>query len=173
MNKLDQLRDMTDVVADTGDISAIETYRPRDATTNPSLLLKTAQLPRYEALLRQCVGEAGLTLQPTQQQLDQCVDNLQVAMAREILAIVPGRVSLDVDARLSFDTTRTLAKARGLVECLQREGIERESVLIKIAATWEDIQAARQLEQEGIRNFAADQLKLEQLLMQFVCRKAG
>lgn len=138
------------MVADTGDISAIETYRPRDATTNPSLLLKAAQLPRYEALLRQCVGEAGLTLQPTQQQLDQCVDNLQVAMAREILAIVPGRVSLEVDARLSFDTTRTLAKARGLVECLQREGIERESVLIKIAATWEGIQAARQLEQEGI-----------------------
>ncbi len=150
MNKLEQLKTMTAVVADTGDIEAIAAYQPEDATTNPSLLLKAAQLPAYQGLVQGCIASSGIGAQCPQAQLDECMDLLLVGLAKEILAIVPGRVSLEVDARLSFCTEQTLARARSLVSKLQAQGISADRFLIKIASTWEDIQAARELEKEGV-----------------------
>ena len=142
---LQQLRTMTTVVADTGDILAIRKYQPTDATTNPSLLLKAAALPEYEALLDKVLA----TTKPFD--VSVASEQLAVAIGGEILGIVPGYVSTEVDARLSFDTAATLSKARNLIALYERNGWSRERVLIKIAATWEGIQAARILEQEGIR----------------------
>ncbi|ROS04808.1 transaldolase [Sinobacterium caligoides] len=148
-NKLTQLKNMTDVVADTGDVEAIEKFTPRDATTNPSLLLKAAQLPRYRPL----VDEA---LAWSQQQTEQdsamslCIDYLAVAIGSEILTTIPGRISTEVDARLSFDTEATIAKAHQLIDMYQARGIDKSRVLIKIASTWEGIKAAESLEKEGI-----------------------
>ncbi|MEH6550272.1 MAG: transaldolase [Pseudomonadales bacterium] len=150
MNKLDQLKTMTEVVADTGDIEAIKRYSPQDATTNPSLLLKAAQLPQYQSMLQSCITASGLTARGDQVELNNCVDQLLVAIAGEILAIVPGRVSLEVDARLSFDTRGTIARASHLINLLAGQGIGAERVLIKMAASWEGIQAARELEKAGI-----------------------
>lgn len=139
---LDQLKNMTTVVADTGDMLAIRKYQPTDATTNPSLLLKAAQLPEYQTLLHNLIGK-GLDVQ-------QSCEQLAVAIGCEILDIIPGYISTEVDARLSFDTAATVTKARSLIRLYQTQGWGRERVLIKIAATWEGIQAARILEQEGI-----------------------
>mgnify|MGYP000358962772 CR=1 FL=1 len=150
MNKLEQLKAMTAVVADTGDIEAIAAYQPEDATTNPSLLLKAAQLPAYQGLIQTCIASSGLKESCQSAQVEECMDQLLVALAKEILAIVPGRVSLEVDARLSFCTEQTLARARSLVTKLQAQGIGKERFLIKIASTWEGIQAARELEKEGV-----------------------
>lgn len=149
-NKLEQLKKITDVVADTGDIEAIRKFTPLDATTNPSLLLKAAQLPQYAGLVSDAQQWAASHSGSRQQQLTACVDKLAVAIGCEILGIIPGRVSTEVDARLSFDQQATEEKARQLIALYEQAGVNRERVLIKIASTWEGIQAARQLEQEGI-----------------------
>ncbi len=143
MNKLQQLRAMTTVVADTGELSAIAEYMPQDATTNPSLLLKVAQDPAMQDYIAQAIAAGNNDLVDS-------VDNFAVAIGEEILKIIPGRVSTEVDARLSFDTQATIEKARKLISLYAARGIDKERILIKIASTWEGIKAAEQLEQEGI-----------------------
>ena len=149
MNKLDQLKTMTDVVADTGDIEAIQRYQPLDATTNPSLLLKAAGLPAYEATLdaakataRRVGGAPGVQAACLQFAVD---------IGCEILKIIPGRVSSEVDARLSFQTDATIAQAKTMIEHYDRMGISSDRILVKIASTWEGINAARALERDGIQ----------------------
>lgn len=143
-SKLDQLKQFTTVVADTGDLDAIARLKPVDATTNPSLLLKAAALPRYADLLDQAVaGGAG--------DLGLACDRFGVAVGQEILKVIPGRISTEVDARLSFDTEATLRRAERLVGLYDKAGIGRERVLIKIASTWEGIRAAERLERSGIQ----------------------
>ncbi|EAW31588.1 transaldolase [marine gamma proteobacterium HTCC2143] len=149
-NKLEQLKAMTDVVADTGDIEAIQRFKPMDATTNPSLLLKAAQLPQYQALIAQAKDWANLQGGDAAQQLSNCSDKIAVAIGSEILKIIPGRISTEVDSRLSFNTDATVRKAHRLIELYSQAGVEPNRVLIKIAATWEGIRAAEILEREGI-----------------------
>lgn len=149
-NQLEQLKQITTVVADTGDIEAIARFTPVDATTNPSLLLKAAALPQYKDLLVTAKNWAESKGGDEQVQLDNMTDRLAVEIGREILNIVPGRISTEVDARLSFDTEATLERARKLIGLYAEAGIDKERILIKIASTWEGIQAARQLEKEGI-----------------------
>lgn len=144
MNQLDALKQHTTVVADTGDFKQLAQFQPQDATTNPSLILKAVQKADYQPLLAQTVAQFR------GRPLDEIVDRLLVRFGREILAIIPGRVSTEVDARLSFDTNATLTRAERIVELYQAEGVPVERVLIKIAATWEGIQAAAALEQRGI-----------------------
>jgi len=144
MNQLDQLKAFTTVVADTGNFKQMAQYAPRDATTNPSLILKAVQNADYAPLLRDTV--AAHRGEP----LDRIVDQVLVRFGLEILKVVPGRVSTEVDARLSFDTAATIARAHYLIGLYEAVGIARERVLIKIAATWEGIQAAKALEQSGI-----------------------
>ena len=144
MNQLDQLKQHTTVVADTGNFKQLGAFAPRDATTNPSLILKAVQQPEYAPLLAETV--AAHKGQP----MEQVVDEVLVRFGREILKVVPGRVSTEVDARLSFDTACTVQRARRIMAMYEAAGIGRERVLIKIAATWEGIQAARILEHEGI-----------------------
>jgi transaldolase len=148
MTLLDSLRQHTVVVADTGDIEAIARHKPRDATTNPSLLLKAAQMPQYRPLVDQAVKKAG-SGSPSQR-LTAFMDQLAVNFGCEILKLVPGRVSTEVDAALSFDTAGSLTKARELIALYAAAGIGRERVLIKLGSTWEGIKAAEQLEREGI-----------------------
>ncbi len=144
MNQLDQLKKFTTVVADTGQFNQLRSFAPRDATTNPSLILKAVQQPEYAPLLRDTVtANKG-------RPLDEIVDRVLVRFGIEILKIVPGRVSTEVDARLSFDTAATVARAHRIVAHYEDAGISRERVLIKIASTWEGIQAARILEHEGV-----------------------
>ena len=144
MNQLDQLKQFTTVVADTGNFKQLAQFAPQDATTNPSLILKAVQQPEYAPLLAEVVAaHRG-------QALDAVVDQVLVRFGREILTLVPGRVSTEVDARLSFDAPATLARARRLIALYAAAGIGRERVLIKMAATWEGMQAARLLETEGI-----------------------
>ena len=150
MSKLEQLKTMTDVVADTGDIEAIRRFHPQDATTNPSLLLKAAALPHYARLLDAARDWASAQGGSDQEQLANCCDRFAVDVGREILAIVPGRISTEVDARLSFDTDATMERARKLIGMYEAAGIGRERILIKTASTWEGIRAAEQLEREGI-----------------------
>ena len=143
-NQLEALRQYTTVVADTGDFEAIQTHRPTDATTNPSLILKAVQKDTNRPLLERTVADhPGAPLQ-------ELIDRLLVAFGQEILNIVPGRVSTEVDARLSFDTQGTIVRARQIIELYRLAGIPRERVLIKIASTWEGIQAAKTLQAEGI-----------------------
>ena len=149
-NKLDQLKTMTDVVADTGDIEAIQRFKPMDATTNPSLLLKAAQLPQYHELITAAKDWAIQKGGSDAQQLANCSDKLAVAIGCEILKIIPGRISTEVDARLSFNTAATIDKARRIIDLYSQAGIESNRVLIKIASTWEGIRAAQILEKEGI-----------------------
>jgi transaldolase len=145
MNALDQLKSLTTVVADTGDFNAIRAYAPRDATTNPTLILKAVQKADYSGLLDETVREqAGRSVEET-------VDHLLVRFGREILSIIPGRVSTEVDARLSFDTEATIARGHRIVELYEAAGIPRERVLVKVASTWEGIRAAERLERFGIR----------------------
>lgn len=151
MNKLDQLKQMTDVVADTGDVEAIARYKPKDATTNPSLLLKAVQLPAYKSLFDEVRQWAKAQTDSSQIVLAQSCDRLAVEIGTGILKMIPGRVSSEVDARLSFDTAATIARARHLISMYEERGIARDRVLIKIASTWEGIEAARQLEQESIQ----------------------
>lgn len=144
MNQLEQLKQYTTVVADTGDFQSIEVFTPRDATTNPSLILKAVQKPAYQPLLAE-------TLQKHKgKSTDEIVDHLLIAFGLKILALIPGRVSTETDARLSFDTEATIAKGRHLIALYEAAGISRERVLIKIASTWEGIRAAQVLEKEGI-----------------------
>ena len=144
MNQLDALKQFTTVVADTGDFRQLAAYQPQDATTNPSLILKAVQKPDYQPLLAQTVMRfRGRTL-------DELTDRLLVRFGCEILAIIPGRVSTEVDARLSFDTAATVTRAERLIALYQAEGIDTRRILIKIAATWEGIAAAAQLERRGI-----------------------
>ncbi|MFP6793437.1 MAG: transaldolase [Pseudomonadales bacterium] len=150
MNKLEQLKTMTDVVADTGDIVAIAEYKPIDATTNPSLLLKAAAMPQYAGHLAIAKNWAKAEGGCSEQMRQNCTDKLAVDIGTEILAIVPGRVSSEVDARLSFDTVKTIEKANRLISLYEENNIGRERILIKIASTWEGIRAAEQLEQRGI-----------------------
>src|SRR4051812_6324942 len=144
MNQLEQLKAVTVVVADTGNFKQMAQYAPRDATTNPSLILKAVQQADYAPLLTDTV--AAHRGKP----LAEVVDQVLVRFGLEILKVVPGRVSTEVDARLSFDTRATVARARGLIELYEAAGIGRERVLIKIASTWEGIAAARELEADGI-----------------------
>ena len=144
MNQLDQLKQFTTVVADTGNFKQLAEFAPRDATTNPSLILKAVQQPEYAPLL------ASAAAAKTGRSLDRIVDEILIRFGLEILKVVPGRVSTEVDARLSFDTAASIARAHGLIELYERAGIGRERVLIKLAATWEGIQAAKALEHEGI-----------------------
>ncbi len=148
--QLDALRGMTVVVADTGDIDAIKQYQPQDATTNPSLILSASALPQYAALIDEAIAYAKTQSQDRAQQLIDAEDKLAVNIGLEILKIVPGRVSTEVDARLSYDTDATVAKARKLIKLYNDAGIANERILIKIASTWQGIRAAEILEQEGI-----------------------
>jgi transaldolase len=145
MTSLDALKQFTTVVADTGDFHQLAQFHPQDATTNPSLILKAVQKPEYAPLLQQTVERFR------SQPLDEVMDRLLVRFGVEILRHVPGRVSTEVDARLSFDMAATVARAERIIALYQAEGVPRERVLIKIAATWEGIQAAARLEQAGIR----------------------
>ena len=143
--QLDQLKQFTKVVADTGDFASMKEYAPQDATTNPSLILKAAAMPGYAHLVDKAITDAG-----SGASLPQVIDRLLVTFGLEILAIVPGRVSSEVDARLSFDREATIAKAKSIIQLYQNAGIGRERILIKIASTWEGIQAATLLQKEGI-----------------------
>ena len=144
MNQLDALKQLTTVVADTGDFNQIAAFSPRDATTNPSLILKAVQKPEYAHLLQDAVAKYGA------QGPDEVMNRLLVAFGCEILKHIPGRVSTEVDARLSFDTEATVTRARRIIDLYQGEGVHVDRVLIKIASTWEGIQAAARLERDGI-----------------------
>ncbi len=149
-NKLEQLKSMSVVVADTGEFKAIQEFKPQDATTNPSLLYKVAQNDEYQGYIRNAIQWATQQGGDQSQQLQNTLSRFAVDIGQEILQIIPGRVSTEVDARLSFDTEKTIAQAEQLINLYQQAGIDRERVLIKVAATWEGIEAARILEQKGV-----------------------
>ncbi len=149
-NQLEQLKKMTTVVADTGDIEAIAKFHPQDATTNPSLLLKAASLSNYQHLLTQAVSWAKAQSDDASQQVVDAADRLSVLIGIEILKIIPGRISTEVDARLSFDTQASIDKAHKLIAMYNEMGIANDRILIKLASTWEGIKAAEQLEKSGI-----------------------
>ena len=150
MNKLEQLRKITTVVADTGDIESIQQYTPTDATTNPSLLFKAAQMPQYQHLVQEAVSYGRQYGKSSQQQTELTLDKIAVNFGKEILKIIPGRVSTEVDARLSFDTEATIKRAHQIIDMYQDEDVPSVRILIKIASTWEGIRAAEQLEKQGI-----------------------
>ena len=169
-SQLEQLRQFTTVVADTGDIEAIARYKPVDATTNPSLLLKATGIPSYASLIDEAAAWAkGKSNDRAQQIVDAC-DHLAVAVGHKILQIVPGRVSTEVDARLSFDTAASIAKAEKLVDLYDQVGIKRERILIKLASTWEGIRAAEQLGKQGINCNLTLLFSFEQAV---ACAEAG
>ncbi|ELK8946434.1 TPA: transaldolase [Vibrio cholerae] len=149
-NKLAQLCKLTTVVADTGEIDAIKKYQPEDATTNPSLILKAAQIAEYAPLIDQAIAYAKTQSNDKAQQVQDTCDMLAVNIGKEILKTIPGRISTEVDARLSYDTERSVAKARQLVKMYNDAGISNDRILIKLASTWEGIRAAEILEKEGI-----------------------
>ena len=149
-NQLEALRKITTVVADTGDIEAIKKYQPVDATTNPSLLLKAAQLEQYKPLIEDAVAWAKSQSDDKAQQIIDAGDKLAVNIGKEIVDVIPGRISTEVDARLSFDTQGSIAKAKKLIDLYEQAGIGKERVLIKLASTWEGIRAAEELEKAGI-----------------------
>lgn len=150
MNQLDQLKQFTTVVADTGDFESIRQFSPQDATTNPSLIYKAVTLPEYEPLLDQAVAERKASSLPREQLIRDIIDDLLTIFGEKILQIVPGRVSTEVDARLSFDAPATVEKARKLIGLYAKRNVPRERVLIKIASTWEGIRAAEELHKDGI-----------------------
>ena len=149
-SQLAQLKQMTTVVADTGDIEAIAKFQPQDATTNPSLLLKAASLETYQQLVQDSVTWAKTQSNDAAQQVIDAADKLSVLIGLEILKIVPGRISTEVDARLSFDTAASITKAHKLIAMYNEAGISNDRILIKLASTWEGIKAAEKLEKEGI-----------------------
>ncbi|MBU2897519.1 transaldolase [Vibrio hepatarius] len=149
-NKLEQLRKLTTVVADTGEIDAIKKYQPEDATTNPSLILKAAQIEEYAPLINASIDYAKSQSSDKTQQVQDTCDMLAVNIGKEILKTIPGRISTEVDARLSYDTQGSVAKARQLVKMYNDAGITNDRILIKLASTWEGIRAAEILEKEGI-----------------------
>ena len=150
MNQLDQLKQHTVVVADTGDFEAMKAYKPQDATTNPSLILAASQKAEYRPLLDKAVADHKGSSLSGAKLVDSVIDSILVNFGMEILKIVPGRVSTEVDARLSFDAESTIAKARQIIALYEKSGIGRERILIKIASTWEGIKAAEVLQKEGI-----------------------
>ncbi|ERK15504.1 Transaldolase [Serratia fonticola AU-P3(3)] len=150
MNQLDALKQLTVVVADSGDIESIRQFEPQDATTNPSLILKAAALPQYKSLITEALEYARQQGGSKETQLINASDRLAVNIGVEILKSVPGRISTEVDARLSFDRGMCVAKARKLIGMYQNQGIDKSRILIKLAATWEGIKAAEELEKEGI-----------------------
>jgi transaldolase len=164
MNQLEQLKQFTTVVADTGDFQSIKAYAPQDATTNPSLILKAVQKPEYRPLLEKAVLDANGA------SVEDIVDRLLIAFGVEILKLIPGRVSTEIDAALSFDTEATVAKGRELIALYEAAGIQRERVLIKIASTWEGIRAAEILEKDGIR---CNLTLLFSLVQAVACAEAG
>ncbi len=170
MNQLEQLKQFTTVVADTGDFETMRRYAPRDATTNPSLILKAAKQDAYRPLVDRAIGECQRGPLAGDALTDAVLDRILILFGKAILEIVPGRVSTEVDARLSFDTAGTVAKARRLIQLYGEEGIDRERVLIKIASTWEGIQAARELEQEGIH---CNLTLMFSLVQAVACAEAG
>jgi transaldolase len=149
-NQLDQLKQFTVVVADTGDFASIKQFAPRDATTNPSLILKAAQMPEYQSLVEKAIADARQATPNAQELLPAVLDELFVAFGSEILKIVPGRVSTETDANLSFDTEALVAKGRKFISLYEAKKIPRERILIKIASTWEGIKAAEILQRDGI-----------------------
>lgn len=164
MNQLEQLRQYTTVVADTGDFQSMKAFAPQDATTNPSLIVKAVQMPDYESILQKTVKEnADLST-------DAIIDRVLVAFGQEILKVVPGRVSTETDARLSFDMDGTIEKSRELIRLYEAAGTPRDRVLIKIASTWEGIQAAKVLEKEGIR---CNMTLLFSMAQAVACAEAG
>ncbi len=169
-SQLEQLRQYTTVVADTGDIEAIARYKPVDATTNPSLLLKAASMPAYASLLDEAVAFARERGNERERQLADASDHLAVAVGRKILDLVPGRVSTEVDARLSFDTDATIAKAERLIGLYEDAGVTRDRILIKVASTWAGIRAAEQLERRGIQCNLTLLFSFEQAV---ACAEAG
>jgi len=164
MNQLEQLKQFTTVVADTGDFQSIKAYTPQDATTNPSLILKAVQKPEYRPLLEKAIANAP------DASIDGIVDSLLIAFGVEILKFVPGRVSTEIDAALSFDTEATVAKGRELIALYEAAGVSRERVLIKIASTWEGIRAAEILERDGIH---CNLTLLFSLCQAVACAEAG
>lgn len=170
LNALDQLKRWTTVVADTGDFASMKEFAPQDATTNPTLIEKAVEMPAYQPLLEKAVAEGRNTPGSNDQRARAIIDHLLILFGCEILKIVPGRVSTEVDARLSFDVAGTLEKARHLISLYQAVGIPRERVLIKIASTWEGAQAARVLQREGI---ACNLTLMFSLPQAVVCAEAG
>jgi transaldolase len=164
MNQLEQLKQYTTVVADTGDFQSIKAYAPQDATTNPSLILKAVQKPEYRPLLEKTIADFPKA------STEEIVDRLLIAFGTEILKFVPGRVSTEIDAALSFDTEATVAKGRELIALYEAAGIQRSRVLIKIASTWEGIRAAEILEKDGIR---CNLTLLFSLCQAVACAEAG
>ncbi|MCG6970858.1 MAG: transaldolase [Gammaproteobacteria bacterium] len=150
MNKLDQLRKLTKVVADTGDIDSIKAYTPIDATTNPSLLYKAAQMPQYAEHVESAIRWGQSKASSEAEQVLHTLDKIAINFGSEILKIIPGRISTEVDARLSFDTEATVKRAEKIIAMYQEVSVPRDRVLIKIASTWEGIQAAKQLEKQSI-----------------------
>lgn len=151
MTQLDALKRHSMVVADTGDLEAIRRYQPHDATTNPSLILKAFDLPGHQDLIDTTLDEVKREVSDSEGRVEQAVDRLSVAIGSEIAGLVPGRVSTEVAAKLSFDREASIAKAHHLIELYERRGVGRERVLIKLASTWEGIRAAEVLEREGIQ----------------------
>lgn len=149
-DKLTSLRQLTTVVADTGDIAAMKLYQPQDATTNPSLILNAAQIPEYRKLIDEAISWAREQSSNKEEQLQLVSDKLAVNIGLEILKLIPGRISTEVDARLSYDTEGSIAKARSLIKLYNDAGISNDRILIKLASTWQGIRAAEQLEKEGI-----------------------
>ncbi|MEO0972116.1 MAG: transaldolase [Pseudomonadota bacterium] len=168
-NLLTQLRAMTTVVADTGDIDSIRQFRPVDATTNPSLVLAAAQQPAYRPLIDEAIASAPSNLSG-HARIDHIAEQVSVNFGRAILDLIPGRVSTEVDARLSFDAGASVAKARRLIQRYESAGVERERILIKLASTWEGVDAARALEQEGIH---CNMTLLFSLSQAVACAQAG
>ncbi len=164
MNQLEQLKQYTTVVADTGDFQAIQQYTPRDATTNPSLILKAVQKEEYKPLLEKAVRDN------MDASTGEVIDHLLVAFGKQILRVIPGRVSTEIDAALSFNTAGSVAKGRELIKLYEKNGIERERVLIKMASTWEGIRAAEILEKEGIHTNMTLLFSLPQAI---ACAEAG
>ncbi|HEY8117986.1 MAG TPA: transaldolase [Methylophilaceae bacterium] len=147
---LEQLKDMTTIVADTGDVEAIKTLKPVDATTNPSLLLKASTLPQYAPLIEDAIAYAKKHGGSKEQQIENAADKLAVSIGLEIQKHIPGRISTEVDARLSFDIDAMVAKGRKIIQLYKEAGVDKSRVLIKLASTWEGIKAGEQLEKEGI-----------------------
>jgi transaldolase len=170
MNLLEQLKKFTTVVADTGDFASMMAYQPVDATTNPSLIFSASQDPKYEYLMEDAIRYAQSLTSDKEEQLNKAMDKLAVNFGIKILEIVPGRVSTEVDARLSFDVKGTIAKARELIALYESVGISRERILIKIASTWEGIRAAEILEKEGIH---CNLTLLFSLTQAVACAEAG
>ncbi len=167
---LSQLKQFSVIVADTGDFESIRKYQPRDATTNPTLLQKAAEMPEYGELVKRVLREVKATSHPASQHVHLAMDRLAIAFGTEILKIVPNRVSTEVDARLSFDVTASVQKAKEIIGMYESAGISRERILIKLASTWEGICAARELKKDGIR---CNLTLLFSLAQAIACAEAG